>query len=202
MRFLTLLFCFLPTLTLAESPDITPYDILDFATTDLTGNGVKEHISLYNMDGLPIFSIYQRRKDDSLGNFLFSQGFATSGGPFREPSLSLGDNGSVKIHSFGPADGREEWEKTLTVAYRTVSGEDVQYVDEDMPRYVTVGLKYEWNHDGNPDDRRICDINLVSRVGELIRGPNRQVTIFQSPIGVEITYGWPVEITPEECFAD
>ena len=195
MRIPTLLLCLVPTFAQAESPFITPYDIFGFVMTDMTGNGVKEHISLYNLDGYPQFSIYQRRKDGKLGNFLFAQGFATNGGLFREPTLSLGDNGSVKIHSYGPDGSREGWEKTLTVAYRTVNGED-------KPRYVVVELKYEWNYDGNPDDRRLCTINLVSHVGELVRGTSRQINAFQSSVGIDTTNGWPLEIIPEECFAD
>jgi len=197
MRFLfAFLVCF-PFSALAENPMISASQVLGFVATDLTGNGQKEHIVLYDLEEFPtsdiVLTIWGRGGDDEWGNYIFSQGFAQYNDLNRPPTLSLAENGSVQVHSFSTSETPANWEKTLTIAHRQLDGRE-------YAQYLVVGLKYEWNPGGNAKKRQICEINLLTGRGELTRVGDQTVTVFESSLEPEHTDAWPRDMIPEQCF--
>jgi hypothetical protein len=182
---------------MAENPFISASHVLGFVAADLKGDGYKEHIVLYDLVESPssgvVLTIWERGDGTKWGNSIFSEDFAQNNGPGREPTLSLAENGSVEVHSFSTADNPANWEKTLTIAYRHLDW--LEY-----PTYVVVGIRYEWDFDGNADDRRLCEINLMTGRGELTRLTDQKVERFTSPLEPEKTDSWPRNMIPEQCF--
>jgi len=197
MRLIIILLCLFPTFAAAENPYISASQVLGFIATDLTGDGHKEHVVLYDLVESPssgiVLTIWERGDGDEWLNARFSEDFAQSNGPDREPELRLAENGSVEVHSFSAADNPANWEKTLTVAHRHLDGRE-------YPSYLVVGLKYEWNYGDKSGDRRTCEINLLTGRGELTRGTEQKVEVFTSSLAPESTDGWPRDMIPEQCF--
>ena len=196
MRIISILLCLFPSFAMAENPYISASQVLGFVATDLTGDGHKEHIVLYDLVESPssgiVLTIWDRGEGTEWLNARFSEDFAQNNGPGREPELRLAENGSVEVHSFSAVDNPVNWEKTLTIAYRHLDGRE-------YPSYLVVGIKYEWNYNGKDDNRRTCEINLLTGRGEITRGTEQISEVFSSSLAPESTDGWPRDMIPEQC---
>jgi hypothetical protein len=193
MRLIIILLCLFPTHTVAESVEFSGGDILGFISADFTQDGNNERIVLFMLDE-PVLSIFTRWTDGSWANPLFAEGLVEGRNyPDPDPTIALTDNGSIEVRSLARESDPGQWVKTLTIAYRQTQGFDCK-------RYVVAGVKYEWNAGGNAEDRRICEINLLTRQGELTHVAKDTVTGFYSQIGVESVDKWPRDMIPEQCF--
>ena len=196
MRIISILLCLFPTLAMAENPFISASQVLGFVATDLTGDGHKEHVVLYDLVESPssgvVLTIWDRGDGTEWENSIFSEDIAQNNGPGREPTLHLAENGSVEVRSYSAKDDPTDWKKTLIVAYRHLDW--LEY-----PTYVVAGIKYEWNIDGKASDRRMCEVNLMTGRGELTRLTDQKVERFTSPLEPDTTDSWPRNMIPEQC---
>lgn len=186
-----------PTFASAENPYISTSQVLGFVTTDLTGSGRNDRIVLYNLEDAPsntvVLSIWNRGDNGEWGNSVFAEYIAQNNGVDREPTLALAQNGSVEIHSFSLANDPKDWEKTLTIAYRHLDGFT-------YPEYLVVGVKLEWNNDGNANDRRACDLNLLTGVAEITHRNNNKMRRSNIEWPPETIDAWPRDMIPQSCF--
>ena len=193
MRFISILLSLFPTLAAAETVEINADQVLGFISTDLTQDGENDRIVLFMLDE-PVLSIFTRWTDGSWANPLFAEDLVEGRNyPDPDPTIALADNGSVMVRSFARKSDPEKMEKTLTIAYRKTDG--YKYA-----RYVVAGVKYEWNYGGDPDDHRVCEINFLTRQGEITQGPAQVVKTFYSAIGLYSVDKWPRNMIPEQCF--
>lgn len=193
MRLISILLCLFPSLANAETIEINADKVLGFISTDFTQDGENDRIVLFMLDE-PVLSIFTRWTDGAWANSLFAEGLVEGRNyPDPDPTIALADNGSLVVHSYARKSDPEKMEKTLTIAYRKT--DDYKYA-----RYVVAGIIYAWNYGGDPDDRRVCEINFLTRQGEITQGPEQAVKTFYSAIGLYSVDSWPRNMIPEQCF--
>ncbi len=148
--FLSLLFMFLATVTRAET----------FITSDIDGDG---HAESFELIGADIDAL-----DDgadllirSRATTIRARDIAWVGGLYGQlPMLARAPNGSILLTSMNASVGRDRWELTLTIAYRSGA-------------YRIAGYTYHWRDTLNPDAFGSCDLNLLTGRGTLTT-PNQK----------------------------
>ena len=124
--------------------------VLGVVESDLDDSGSAEVFTLLDTgNGTADLQI-----DDTAWGTVFAADIAWVGGPGQVPELGLADNGSVQLTSMNDAVGRGRWRLTLTIAYR----------DGD---YRVAGYTYEWRDTLDLADNGVCDVNLLTGLGEV-----------------------------------
>lgn len=178
MRILALA-CLLPLAAFAG-------DALSHVDADLDGDGVLDTATLTASDGYADLLIVSSR--DGAITMANAAWMGAAAGTI--PELEMTDRGSLILHSMNEAVGRNRWHQLLTIAYR----------DE---AFRVAGFTYGWYDTLNPEANGLCDLNLLTGIGELSIGPEgtpaTAIEVY-SVSAVPITE-WE-DIYPPECRAE
>lgn len=123
--------------------------------------------------------------DDGLAVSVHAKDIAFTGIGGSDASLSLTDQGSLRLHSENYGIGRHKWEQTLTIVYRDGT-------------FVVGGFTYSFADTLARDDNGevltgSCDLNLLSGKG-VSNGKPARVATKAKPVT-----DWSAEDYPEEC---
>lgn len=103
----------------------------------------------------------------------------------QQPELRVTDHGSLQVISMNEAIGPDRWHQTLTIAYRDGI-------------FKLAGYTYEWYDTIDVDEDGKCDINLLTRKGEIILGEDQIKTTFRTDLPIMSVWDWTPQM-PFEC---
>ncbi len=142
----------------AFAEDIAPERIIDAANGDWDKDG-KQDIALLvapaeQGDDIGIY-IYLRDKDHDLLKLVTTApkkvwGNASLDGMFgQDPSIKGLPNGSIAVHSENSGVGRDRWDQTLTLAYRSGA-------------FIVAGYTYNYYDTLDTNNNGSCDYNVLT----------------------------------------
>ncbi len=176
----TLLLAAGPVMAAAAPESIAPQTVISALTGDWNGDGSQDRAVLIDNGDDADLAIYLS-EGGAMKLAGFAPALAFNGRMFgNTPELLLSKTGALQVHSGNSAIGRDHWDRTLTLSYR--SGQ-----------FVVSGITAS-NYDTlNPKAASACDINLLTGKG---KAGKKAVTVKAG--GVALTQ-WSEDKIPAAC---
>lgn len=133
----------------AATAQVQQGDFFDEVQADLNGNGIAETYTLVRgpEDNADLIVSGDKGLTQTFPALVWAGAMAGT-----IPTLTLAENGSLRITHGNDSIGRGRWSEVLTVAYRN-------------DRLTLAGLTYTWFDTMDFENRGTCDVNLLTGRG-------------------------------------
>jgi hypothetical protein len=171
---------------LAQEVQVSPSAVISVITTDWNDDGRMDRAVLYDGgEEDAALAIYLTGDDFQFGLAALNPNLVWFGSWGQIPSLSLTEDGALKVTSMNIGIGRNRWQMDLTIGFE---GGD----------FVVTNYKYEDYDSLDLENYGTCEVNFSTGRGVVSRGeaPASEFKIKAQlkPLGV-----WSYEDVPQEC---